>query len=117
MDSNYTVNAVYKSGAYSYSCKIEKTENYVCITPTSTNAKGMSIKCNGKKVEFSYQGLKKSFDIANVDKTNPAVILYGVLFDCKEEGTTTVGKYSVKSEKGKPIQISIPNADILVMIK
>ena len=112
LNESFNVNAVYKSGDYSYACKIVKDKNGVSITPTSTNAAGMRIYCNGKTVEFTYGDFKKISDINKLDKTNPAIILYEVFFSGASSGNTSVGSFTLKSENGLPVNIDIPDADI-----
>ena len=74
----FTLNAVYETGDFSYTCKIVKTQQAVSVIPTSTAAQGMTIKCDGQTVTFQKDNMVIPFATENTDVTNPAVILYEV---------------------------------------
>lgn len=128
LETEFKLNAVYKSGDFSYSCRIVKTENYVSITPVSTKAKGMTIKFDGKTVSFIRGKMIKEFDRDSVDSTNPAVVLYEVftsLENTKELeaklkkngfnyiGTSSVGTFNlIQSKSGELKSVTIPDAKI-----
>lgn len=81
INTDFNLNAVYKAGDFSYSCKISSSGDIVTIQPTSTKAVDLIIKCDGKKVYFNKDNFSKSFDFGEIDNTNPAKLIYGV-FDC-----------------------------------
>ena len=123
--ADYNLSAIYRAGDFSYSCKIEKAGNSISLTPTSTKAKGMIISCNGKEVSFKRKSFKKSFPIENIDKTNPAVILYQVFSSLDSAavsliddefiytGSCSLGKYILTQKKDNSLKsLSIPQADI-----
>ena len=78
LNTDFSTGAVYKTGDFSYTCKIEKKGNLLSITPTSTSAEGMVISCDGREVTFTRDAMKKSFDKTAVDKTNPALMLWEI---------------------------------------
>lgn len=116
---------MYKTGDFSYNCDIKSAENCVYITPTSTNAAGMTISCDGKTVAFSKGSMLKQFPRESIDNTNPSVILFEVLSaaktinpeyaeDCYSyKGKASVGNFILSCDKkGSIISISIPDAEI-----
>ena len=127
INADYELSAVYKTGDFSYSCIIEKKGETVSITPISTRAKGMIISCNGKEISFKRKNFIKSFRIEEIDKTNPALILYRVLTSLDSAQTNLIDgefTYTGKCELGKYIltqkkdnsfsSLSIPQADIKI---
>lgn len=96
LETEFNLNAVYKVGDFSYSCKIVKTKNSVSITPTSTNAKGLTIKFDGKTVSFIKGKMLREFDRKDIDSTNPAIVLYEVFSSI---------------ENAKPIEVSVKKSD------
>ena len=90
-DADLRYHAVYKTGDFSYSCTIVKENGVISITPTSTNAAGMTISCDGKTVTFQKEDLIKSYDMNTIDSTNPAVLLYEVFRYLDDTETLNVG--------------------------
>ncbi len=128
LESNYDLKAVYKTGDFSYSCRIVKKDNFVSVTPLSTNAKGMVITFDGARVTFIRGSMKKEFARDEIDSTNPAVVIYEVfssLENAPEQevklkssafqyvGTTSVGTFTLIQNKSNSLKsISIPDAQI-----
>lgn len=123
--SEYSLSAVYKTGDFSYTCKIVKTNDFVSIMPTSSNAEGMIIKCDGKEVTFTKGDMTKSFDKNELDKTNPSVILFEIFSSLENaevklvdgeytySGKTSVGNFVLTQNKNNCFKnIKIPDADI-----
>ena len=130
INEDYKLSAIYKTGDFSFSCDIEKHGDTISVTPSSTRAKGLVISCNGKEVTFKRNKLSKTFDISQLDKTNPAIILYQVFSSLPEAevslidgvftytGTCSLGKYILKQNKtNELISLEIPQADIEVEFK
>ena len=129
INEDFKISAIYRTGGFSYSCDIEKQGDTVYITPTSTRAKGLVISCNGREVTLKRKSFEKTFSIKDIDKTNPAIILYQVftsLGDAKTQliegdftytGNCSLGKYILKQRKDNSIvSLEIPQADIQIMI-
>ena len=96
LETEFNLNAVYKVGDFSYSCKIVKTKSCVSITPTSTNAKGLTLKFDGKTVSYIRGKMLREFDRDEIDSTNPAIVLYEVFSSI---------------ENAKPIEVSVKNSE------
>ena len=128
IQSDFSLNAVYKTGDFSYKCKIVRTKDFVSVTPLSTHAKGMTVKYDGTGVFFIKDGMVKHFKREETDSANPAVILYEVfssLENVPEQkvklkdsafhyvGTTSVGTFTLIQNKSNSIRsIAIPDAQI-----
>lgn len=78
INTDFNLNAVYKTGDFSYSCKISCNGDTVTVQPTSTKAVDLIIKCDGKKVYFNKGEFSKEFDFSEIDNTNPAKLIYSV---------------------------------------
>ena len=133
LETEFDLNAVYKTGDFSYSCRIKRTKEYVSITPTSTNAKGMTIKFDGSRVYFLKDGMKKEFARDEIDSTNPAVVLYEVFSSIERVpppevkiknsafnyvGTTSVGTFTLVQSKAEKLKsITIPDAQIEIVFE
>ena len=132
LETRFDLNADYKMGDFSYSCRIVKSENSVSITPTSSYAKGMTIKFDGKKLSFAKSGIKtREFEREDIDSTNPAVVLYEVFSSIENTkpievsvkksgfhyvGTTSVGTFSlIQGKSGELKSISVPDASIEII--
>lgn len=128
LENEFDVNAVYTAGDFSYTCRIIKTDSFVSVTPTSTNAKGMTIKYDGETVSFTRNGMVKEFPRSSLDSTNPAVVLYEVFASLKNAparntavknsvfhyvGTTSIGTFTLIQNKSNSLKsISVPDAQI-----
>lgn len=128
INEDLKLSAIYKTGDFSFSCEIEKKGNEIKFTPTSTKAKGLIITCNGKELIFKRKNFSKSFKVDEIDKTNPALILYQVfsslesaevnLIDDKfcYKGNCSLGKYILKQNKDNSFHsLEIPMAEISIM--
>ena len=122
--------AVYKTGDFSYTCEIIRTGDTFSISPTSTRAKGLVISCNGKEVSFKRNDFIKTFSVDELDKTNPAIMLYRVFTSLESAdvklidgyftytGNSELGKYILKQDKNNAfVSLSIPQADINIDFK
>ena len=125
INEDIKLSAIYKTGDFSFSCDIVKQGDNVSIIPTSTRAKGMVISCNGKEVTFKRNKLIKTYDISELDKTNPAIILYQVFSSLDTAdvklienaftytGSCSLGKYILKQNKNNELlSLSLPSANI-----
>ena len=125
INADFSLCAVYKTGDFSYSCKIVKKGETVSVIPSSTSAKGLVISCNGKEVTLKRKTFVKTFLFDEIDKTNPAVILYQVfssldsaqnkLIDDKftYTGNCSLGKYILTQNKDNSFKtLTIPQAEI-----
>ena len=123
--SEDSLSAVYKTGDFSYTCKIVRSNDFVSITPTSSSAEGMTIKCDGKEVTFTKGDMTKTFDKNELDKTNPSIILFEVFASLESanvkliddeytySGKTSVGNYILTQDKNNYFKsIKIPDANI-----
>lgn len=116
--SEFSKNAVIKVGDFSYNADIKLSNNTVYVTATSTNAKGLTISCDGKNVTYSYGKMMKSVDISMVSKTNPAILIYNSIYSPNEinlvngkyikTGMMNIGKYSLTIDKnGIPTNLEV----------
>ena len=131
--ADFSLNAVYEAGDFSYSCVIERMGRCVSVRATDTYAKGMTVTCDGKNVAFSYDDMEKTLAVSDVNPTNPCVVLYHVFDDvCTDQdssavkidggyqytGTTPVGEYTlVQNEDNTLSLIVIPDAGVRVTFK
>lgn len=88
--ADFTLNAVYKTGDFSYDCVIAKKDGVLSVSPTSTRASGMFITYDGKKVTFDRRSMTYSFDKTEIDPTNPALLLYEVFSSVESTDVNTV---------------------------
>ena len=127
INEDFKCSAVYKTGAFSFSKKKKKTGDTISLVPTSTKAKGMIISCNGKEVTLKRNKLVKTFDVGEIDKTNPALLLQQVFTSLGEAETSLVdgmftysgkcslGNYILKQGKdNKLISLTFPQAYISI---
>lgn len=78
INQQFDLNAVYKTGDFSYNCRIVKDDKKLSVTALSSYAKGTTISFDGKTVTYEMKDMKKDIDASVVDKTNPAIVLYEV---------------------------------------
>lgn len=126
----FAQNAVYSSGDFSFSCDIERSDDYITVTVTSTNAKDMIMTCDGTTVTMDYKGLKHQMSKSKVNANNPALVLYQV-FDCvcsleqndvikvpegyQYSGKTSVGDFTlIQNVDNSFSTLVVPDADISV---
>ena len=128
IEDKFDASAVYTAGDFSYTCRIIKGDGYVSVTPTSTGAKGMTIKYDGETVSFTRNGMVKEFPRSSLDSTNPAVVLYEVFSSLENAperevslknstfhyvGTTSAGTFTLIQNKSNSIKsVSVPDAQI-----
>ena len=99
----------------------------VYITPTSTNAKGMTISCDASTITFTRRDMVNTAEKSKVSPYNPAVIIYDVITSSsasvpKKEGgnytfsgKTSVGDYTLMmNESSDLLSLQIPTADCYV---
>lgn len=127
----FTVNARYTAGEFSYSCVVERTENAVSVTATSTAATGLCLTCDGSAVTFEKGDMAEAFPLSETRKTNPAAVLYSVFADVfgpappapQEQdglfyyrGSSAVGDYALSvNADGSLNTLSVPSAGISVV--
>lgn len=120
LSDDFSSKAEIKVGDFSYSATIKWHNNKAFITANTTNAKGLTLCCDGVNVTYSYGRMLKKADINRVTKYNPALILYQVFSDnvpIKKAGNKytkcgilPVGKYElIICETGLPQTLSIDN--------
>ncbi len=125
LKSSYSQTAAVKTGTFVYTANIKYDGKCVYITPTSTNASGMTISCNGKTVTFSRCDMLNKADKSKVSPYNPAVLLYDVLtsaeFGKKSNnnyifgGKTSVGNYTLTvNESSELLSFNIPDAEFSI---
>lgn len=129
INTEFQANAVYKMGDFSYSCTINKTADYVSVTPLTTNAKGMIIKSDSKNVTFKKDEMVKIIDKDKIDNTNPAVLLYSIFTYIESDdvdikrvnntfqytGKTALGDFIlVQNNDNSLVSISVPMANIFI---
>lgn len=123
----FTLDAVYETGDFSYTCRIVKTQQAVSITPTSTYAKGMSICCDGRNVTFTKDEKEMPFAMETLDITNPAIVLYEVFTSLADaeavkngdtyeyRGVVSAGNYLLcQNTQGDYVTLTLPAADIAI---
>ena len=123
----YSQTATVKMGEYSYSANVKFDGKSVYITPTSTNAKGMTISCDASTVTFTRRDMVNTAEKSKVSPYNPAVIIYDVITSSsasvpKKEGgnytfsgKTSVGDYTLMmNESSDLLSLQIPTADFYV---
>lgn len=130
LNTEFTENAVYKTGDFSYSCSIDRNGGGVAVRVLSTNAQGLVISFDGSNVTYEYRNMKKSFPKDKIDKTNPAIVIYEVFFaidseninsslenDCfKYCGKTSIGDFVLIQNMDNSISsIKIDKADIEIL--
>ena len=133
LNSHYNLNAQYKTGDFSYKCKIIVGESFVSVTPLETNAKGMTIKYDGANVSFIRGEMKKEFPRKEIDSVNPAVVIYEVFSVLRNSpdinarvketefryvGTVSAGAFTfVQSRSDKLKSISISDAQLEILFE
>lgn len=90
--TDFKQNASVTSGDFSYTCEICKNEGVVTIIATSTNAKGMCIRYDGKTASFIYDDIKLDFDGKKLDYTNPAIAVFEVFYYLQNNENINVSK-------------------------
>lgn len=131
VNTEFELNAVYKTGDFSYNCIIVKNDSGVSITPTSTNAAGMTITYDGSEVTFNKDDMTKSISADKINNTNPAIVIYEVFnyIETTEDlsaqriddsfqytGKTSLGNFILVQNKDNSLDsIEIPNADISII--
>ena len=78
---SFSVNAHYTAGDFSYTCLIERTDNTLRVTVTSTAAEGLRLTCDGSAVTFEKGEMNTVVPVDKTELTNPAVLLYDVFSD------------------------------------
>lgn len=125
LKSSYSQTATVKTGTFTYTANIKYDGKCVYITPTSTNASGMTISCNGKTVTFSRRDMLNKADKSKVSPYNPAVLLYDVLTSAELGkksnnnyifgGKTSVGNYTLTvNESSELLSLNIPDAEFSI---
>lgn len=120
----FSKNAVIKAGDFSYNADIKLSNGVVYITATSTNAKGLTISCDGKNVTYSYGKMMKKVEITLVSKTNPAILLYNAFLSNDDiiyqdgkyikSGMMNIGKYRLLIDSnGLPLRLDVNDISII----
>lgn len=102
--TEFSYDSVIDVGDFSYKATIKYIDGIVYITPTTTNAKGMTISCNGECVMFSQGSFFDSIAVSNSSINNPARVLYDVLSSLDSSSKSIASKtctYSGKTLSGK----------------
>lgn len=119
---DFSKEATISMGSFSYSANVKWKDGAVYIIATSTNAKGLTLSCNGIDVAFSKGVYSKSVPIEKVTSYNPAVILYSIFSNTQQpqynkleetylfKGNTSIGEYEMICDSdGNVKSISISN--------
>lgn len=130
LDTDFSKNAVYEIGDFSYKCKITKLENCLSVEVLSTRAKGLIITYDGEKVTFKRNKMVKSFPAKDIDATNPVLILYSVFESLENDenievkrveehyeyvGKTKIGEFMlIQNDDNSIASIVVPSADVVV---
>ena len=130
LDTDVNCSGVYQTGDFSFTFSMEKSGGVLTFIPTSTQAQGMVLRCDGRQISFEQGGIKKVFERSAVDKTNPAVLLYEAFSylentpqpeaERKDKhfiytGQTGAGSFSlIQSEDGRLLSLTVPAADISI---
>ena len=125
--TSFSQKATITIGDYSYTANVKFDGSKVYITPTSTNAKGMTISCDASTVTFTRRDMVNTAEKSKVSPYNPAVILYDVITSSsasasKKEtesyafsGKTSVGDYTLTINSSSDlVSLQIPTADFYV---
>lgn len=92
IDSSFCYDAVFTTGDFSFSATVEKSENIVTVTAKDTYAKGLTLTYDGTQITFAKDDLTYTLDAENIDKTNPAIIIYDVFIYLQNADKLTVQK-------------------------
>ena len=92
IDTSFCYDAIFTTGDFSFSATIEKIENNVKITVNDTLAKGLVITYNGTDITFTKDSLTYTLDGDDIDKTNPAIIIFDVFSAMQNIDNLTVQK-------------------------
>lgn len=125
LKSSYSQSATVTTGEYTYTANVRYDGKCVYITPTSTNASGMTISCNGKTVAFSRRDMINEAEKSKVSPYNPAVLLYDAFTSAELPkksnngyifgGKTAVGNYTLTVDKSaRLLSFVIPDADFSI---
>ena len=126
--TSFSQKATITIGDYSYTANVKFDGSKVYITPTSTNAKGMTISCDASTVTFTRRDMVNTAEKSKVSPHNPAVIIYDVITssssasvpkkegeNCAFSGKSSVGDYTLMmNESSDLLSLQIPTADFYV---
>lgn len=127
INTDFDLNAVYKTGDFSCLCTVEMKNNAVTVTSISGKTKGLSVTYDGKNTSFLLNGkMQNSVSSAQTPAKNPSKLLYSVftsLENCDDikivdgkynySGKTDVGNFLLVQsvDNNKYESVSIPDAD------
>lgn len=125
--TRFSQSAVIESGDFSYNADVRFENNTVYITATSTNASGLTVSCDGSRVNYSYKNMSNYTGFEKTTDYNISKALYCVFTDlhnaqAKKENDTTfflgkteLGSYELALDKEQcPVTLSIPEAAIYI---
>ena len=125
--TGFSQSAVVESGDFSYNADIRFENNVVYITATSTNASGLTVSCDGSRVNYSYKNMSNDIELTKTTDYNISKALYRVFTDLhnaqvKKENDTTLflgktelGSYELIVDKQQnPVSLSIPEVAIYI---
>ncbi len=105
--------AVCSTGDFDFRCHIKRRAGTVYVTVLNTQAKGMTMSCDGKTVLFSRGNLLRRIQKERADVTNPARLLWEVFTAQDSGGTqTSLGHFVLEQENGKVKRIVV--GDIVI---
>ena len=119
LKTSFSQNAVVESGDFSYNAEIKFDNNTVYITPTSSNAAGLTVSSDGQNVNFSFRDMSDSCEYSSVSDYNTAKILYCVFCNTYNAqvkragdntlflGKTDVGNYETLVKRCKGVLIKL----------
>ena len=127
LKTSFSQNAVVESGDFSYNAEIKFDNNTVYITPTSSNAAGLTVSGDGQNVNFSFRDMSDSCEYSSVSDYNTAKILYCVFCNTYNAqvkragdntlflGKTDVGNYELSLDKNMNLlSLSVPDASLKI---
>ena len=127
LNTEFDLNAVYKTGDFSYSCEIVRSGGTVTVKVLSTNAAGLLLFADAKSVTYEYSGMRKTFPAEKIDKTNPAIIINEIFSSIESgeiesvlengqfryKGKTSAGNFILYQNKNNSLdRIVLPAAEI-----
>lgn len=92
IDTSFCYDAIFTTGDFSFSATIEKVDDTVKIIVNDTLAKGLIIAYNGTEITFTKDKLTYTLEADNIDKTNPAIIIFDVFESLQNLADITVQK-------------------------
>ncbi len=105
--------AVYETGDFRFHCTVKWARGTAFVTVHDTNAKGLTLSCDGRQVTFSKGAMLKSEDKKNIDPSNPALLLWEIFTALESGGNQcSLGTFTVDRTDGEIQRISVSDITI-----